>query len=254
MDSPYVWSGGVQSGSSQSAKMEVPAKNKSKESRLMLRNLRFRSFAVALVSVACLGTAGNASTDTDSGQRNFRQFSVEPAINSGSGATVYILTPIKAPFPSKANPDHAVAPLYLPLYPVTSTVPAFELNCQPTNCDHVNVLPFPSVDYGALPGTDKACVDFNGGSPCSLVEGHDHLIGVAPTGDFNVAWHVELVVFTHAAFLDGKINTRILTEDQIDALVKSGDVIIIDTPVTFNCSITSERTYELGTPVVIPFP
>jgi hypothetical protein len=28
----------------------------------------------------------------------------------------------------------------------------------------------------------------------------------------------------------------------------------LDTPVRFNCSITSEQTYENGTPIVIPFP
>ena len=220
----------------------------------MYRNQRFPSFAAALVMlVACLCVTSKAVA-SDSGQRNFAQVSVEPAVDSTTGGEVYLLTPIKAPFPSKANPV-ATAPLYLPLYPLISTVPAFELNCQPTNCDHVNVLPFPSVDYGALPGNDKRCADFNGGNPCSPVEGHDHLVGVASTGgDFNVAWHVKLVVFTHAAFLDGKINSRIKTVSQINALVKSGDAIIIDTPVTFNCSITSERTYDLGTPVVIPFP
>lgn len=62
------------------------------------------------------------------------------------------------------------------------------------------------------------------------------------------------MVFTHAAFLDGKINTRITTLNQINALVASGDVIVVDTPVTFNCSATSERTYNLGTPVAISFP
>jgi hypothetical protein len=219
----------------------------------MFGNLRFRSVAVALGSVMCLFVAGEAFSQ-ESGQRDFAKVSVEPAINSANGATVYLLTPINAPFPSKANPTHATAPLYLPLYPLASTVQASGLNCQPANCDHVNVLPFGSPDYGILPGTDSACKDFNGGEPCSLVKGHDHLIGVPPTGDFNVAWHVELVVFTSKAFSDGKINTRITTLDQINGLVKSADAIIIDTPVTFNCSITSERTYELGTPVVIPFP
>jgi hypothetical protein len=210
--------------------------------------------AAALIgAVACLCVVSTATT-FDSGQRTFGQVSVEPAIDSANGNPVYLLTPIKAPFPSKANPV-ATAPLYLPLYPMSSSVPAFELNCQPTNCDHANVLPFPSVDYGALPGTDKLCTDFNGGNPCSPVEGHDHLVGIASThGDFNVAWHVELVIFTHAAFLDGKINTRITTLSQINALVKSGDAFIADTPITFNCSSTSERTYDLGTPVVIPFP
>ncbi len=220
----------------------------------MFRLQRPLVFAVTLIGLAASFRIVSKAYTVDSGQRNFAQVSVEPAVDYSDGSTVYLLTPFKAPFPSKANPV-ATAPLYLPLYPVNSKVPAFELNCQPTNCDHVNVLPFPSVDYGALPGTDKRCQDFNGGNPCSPVEGHDHLVGVAKSGgDFNVAWHVELLVFTHAAFVDGKINTRVTTDSQIDALVASKDAIIIDTPITFNCSITSERTYELGTPVVIPFP
>ena len=183
----------------------------------MLRNRRLPFLAITLVgSLAYLCAANNAFSQ-ESGQRTFGRVSVEPAIDSAKGNTVYLLTPDKAPFPSKAN-QVATAPLYLPLYPVTSTVLANDLNCQPTNCDHVNVLPFPSPDYGALPGSDQRCVDFNGGNPCSPVEGHDHLVGVASTkGDFNVAWHVKLVVFTHAAFLDGKINTRITTLNQINA-------------------------------------
>ena len=179
---------------------------------------------------------------------------MEPAIDYSDGSTVYLLTPDKAPFPSRANPI-ATAPLYLPLYPLNSTVPAARLNCQPNNCDHVNVLPFPNADHGSLPGNDVRCVDFNGGNPCSAVKRHDHLVGVASTyGDFNVAWAVKLLVFTHRAFLDGKINSRITTIAQIEALKASGDLIQLDTPVTFNCSITSGRTYDLGAPIAIPFP
>ena len=148
------------------------------KSIFVLRNRRFPFLAIALVvSVAYLGSAHTAFSQ-ESGQRTFAQVSVEPALDTATGNTVYLLTPNKAPFPSKANPV-ATAPLYLPLYPVTSTVPADELNCQPTNCDHVNVLPFPSADYGVLLGTDWRCVDFNGGNTCSPVEGHDHLLGVA---------------------------------------------------------------------------
>jgi len=221
---------------------------------MMFKKKRFQYFAsIAFGFVACLVLCSNAVA-ADSGQRKFGQVTVEPAIDLSNGKEVYLLTPDKAPFPSKANPV-ATAPLYLPLYPLNSHVPFSDLNCQPSNCDHVNVLPFPSVDYGALPGSAKACADFNGGNPCSMVEGHDHLVGIASTGgDFNVAWHVKLVVFTHTAFLDEKIHTRITMLTQINALVASGDVIVIDTPITFNCSSTSERTYELGTPVVIPFP
>jgi hypothetical protein len=209
--------------------------------------------AAVFVGAACLCVSSKADV-VDSGQRTFGQFSVEPAVDDSNGNGIYLLTPLKNPAPSNANP-RATAPLYLPLYPPSSTVPAYELNCQPTNCDHANVLPFADVDYGLLPGSDKACVDFNGGSPCSPVKGHDHLVGVASTGgDFNQAWHVELVIFTHAAFVDGKINTRITTLSQIQALVKSGDAVIIDAQFTFNCSVVSGQTYDLGTPVVIPYP
>jgi hypothetical protein len=129
------------------------------------------------------------------------------------------------------------------------------LNCQPTNCDHANVLPFPNSDYGALAATDKACVDFNGGSPCSFVKGHDHLVGIASTGgDFNIAWHVKLVFFTHDGFTSGKTNTRITTLSQFQTLTNNGDVVISDTPITFHCPKTSAETYEKGTAVVIPYP
>jgi len=218
----------------------------------MFRSRRFPFFAAALVVLVACTCGTSKAIASESGQRNFAQVSVEPAIDSSTGNGIYLLTPIKAPFPSKAN-TVATAPLYLPLYPLSSTVPTSDLNCQPTNCDHVNVLPFHFSGYNALPGTDQACVDFNGGQECSLVKGHDHLVGVAPTGDFNVAWHVKLVVFTSKAFGDGAINTRITTVGQIDALVASKDVMVTDTPITFNCSITSEQTYERGTPVVIPF-
>jgi len=215
---------------------------------LQSRNFPCLAIALGLVALLCTNAMGQ-----ESGQRTYGKVSVEPAIDYSNGSAVYLLTPIKAPFPSKANPV-ATAPLYLPLYPLTSTVVADDLNCQPTNCDHVNVLPFPSPVYGVLPGTDQRCVDFNGGQPCSAVKGHDHLVGAAKTkGDFNVAWAVKLVVFTPTATAS-EINTRITTLNQLNALVATGHAAVLDTPVTFNCSITSERTYELGTPVVIPFP
>ena len=212
-----------------------------------------------LVAIAFVGCFAFASTTTnvygqESGQRVFANSSVEPALDSANGSTVYLLTPIKAPFPAKANPV-ATAPLYLPLYPLSSTVITADLNCQPDNCDHANVLPFPSPDYGALAGTDPRCVDFNGGHPCAAVKGHDHLVGVAKTGgDFNVAWTVKPVIFTHQAFQNGKINERIMTLNQLWALVASGDAVIAPDLVTFNCSVVSGRTYELGTPTIIPFP
>ncbi len=110
---------------------------------------RLRSLVVAVVlvgSVAYLSVAMKAVGE--SGQRVFGQVPVEPAINSANRATVYLLTPEKVPLPSKGNPV-ATAPLFLAVYPLASTVPASDLDCQPENCEHVNVLPFPSADYGA---------------------------------------------------------------------------------------------------------
>lgn len=220
--------------------------------RLIVTSRAFLAAALLAGSV-CLCVSSQAFV-VDSGQRVYGQLDIEPALDDSNGNAVYMLETQKTPFPSKSNVT-ATAPLYAVVYPISSSVPGYELNCQPTNCDHLNVLPFPDVDYGALSGANQACLDFNGGSPCSPVKGHDHLIGVASSGgDFNVAWHVELVIFTHAAFLDGKINTRVTTLSQIQALVKSGDAFIADTPITFNCAVVSERTYDIGTPVEITYP
>jgi len=90
---------------------------------------------------------------------------------------------------------------------------------------------------------------------CSAVKGHEHLVGIASTGgDFNVAWHVWLVVFPHSPSQDTAINTRVTTLSQLKALVASGDARFIDTGFTFHCSVTSEQTYQIGTPLVIQYP
>lgn len=228
---------------------------------MRLHDLKTRAFVTRIASIATIlfvaatiSTMSSRAGSASSGERVFGQVTIEPFLDDSNGNTVYMLETQKTPAPSRSNVK-AVAPLYAVVYPVSSTVPGGELNCQPTNCDHLNVLPFPDTDYGVLPASDVACVDFNGGSLCSPVKGHDHLVGVAPTGgDFNVAWHVQLVIFTRAAFVDGKINTRVTTLNQLQALVSSGDVFIADTPITFNCSVVSEQTYNIGSPVVIQYP
>lgn len=209
--------------------------------------------ASSVVAAAFLCASAQAQT-VPSGQRANGQYEVEPAINYSTGNGVYLLTPLKAPFPSHASPQ-ATAPFFQVMYPTNSTIPASELNCQPTNCDHANVLPFSDSDYGTLTGSDQACTDFNGGAPCSPVKGHDHLIGDASTGgDFNVAWHVWLVIFTSKAFDDMSIDTRVTTLNQLKKLVANGDAYYIDTGIAFNCSLTSKQTYNDGTPVSITYP
>jgi hypothetical protein len=200
----------------------------------------------SLAMIVSLTSASWASA-APSGQVAFGQASVEPAIDDMSGNLIYLLTPNKAPFPSKAN-SVAWAPMYLPMYPVGSTVSP--LNCLPTNCDHLQVLPEPLVTAMHLTsvypmGTISTKYgSFTGG----LVKGHDHLVGVATTGgDFNVAWHVFLVLFTPKAVADGAINTQLTTDAAIDAAIAAGDAVgPIDSGIVFNCSIVSATVYNHG--------
>jgi hypothetical protein len=213
-----------------------------------------RFFAAALFAVSATLFLSTGAFAQVSGEVTLGKSTIEPAFDDMTGNLVFFLEPENSPFPVKAN-SHALAPLYAVLYPVASTVPADQLNCQPTNCGHSNVLPFPDADYGILAGNDPACQDFNAGQPCSPVKGHDHLLGVASTGgDFNEAWHVELVLFMSKAFQDGTINTPITTLAQLQSLVSRGEVFIVDTPISFDCALVSEHAYLNGTPQVIAYP
>jgi len=198
------------------------------------------------VIAGILALCAAAQAQPFSGQRAIGKATVEPAVDDSNGSTVYLLTPDNVPLPSRSNPT-ASAPLYLAVYPTTSTIDAGTLNCRPDNCDHVQVLPFPAPGYT---NGGAACTNFGfpaGG--CALVKGHDHLIGMPHTGDFNIAWHVYLVVFTPKGAGNGSINTRVLTLTQVSSLVAAGDAFLVDTPITFNCSAVSEAVYLNGTPL-----
>jgi len=206
-----------------------PVSFREKLTRLVIR---YRRPSMVLVAVLVGATASvNAQTIWYSGQRAYGQVTVEPAVDSATGNEIFLHTPNNAPLPSNAA-QRAHAPLYLVLYPETSSVDANILNCQPTNCDHVQTFP----PYGVS------------------LKGHDHLVGVPHTGDFNVAWDVVLAVFTPQGFADGAINTRILTLDQLNAAVAAGDVALIGPVTSFNCSITSASTYLKGIPLSFSAP
>jgi hypothetical protein len=182
-----------------------------------------------------------------SGQHMFGQASVEPAYDDSTGNLIFLLTPDKAPFPSTSNPI-ASAPMYLPMYPVGSKISVF--NCLPTNCNHLQVLPsglvaalglqsvYPNGTVNTQYGT------FTGG----LVAGHDHLVGVANTGgDFNIAWHVYLVLFTAHGVSDGAINHELTTLQSVQAAIAAGDAVgPIDSTIVFDCSVTPKVTYLQG--------
>lgn len=183
-----------------------------------------------LLGALLVGIAGSACGQTIwySGQRAFGQATVEPAIDDATGKEIFLLTPDGPAIPSNAA-QRAHAPLYLVLYPEASSIDANILNCQPTNCDHVQSFVYP-------------------------LKGHDHLVGVPHTGDFNVAWDVVLVAFTPQGFADGAINTRILTLDQLNAGLVAGDVATIGPVTSFNCSIVSLVVYLDATPLFFTVP
>ncbi len=198
------------------------------------RRIRGWQSILALASTTGLALAlgaGPVLGDTlPSGERLLGQSAIEPAYNDATGQLIYLLTPIKSPFPTHTS-VHAVAPLYLVEYPPGTTVGT--LNCMgvPGNCpDHDGIVA--GVATSAMPsvyGTDP-----------TAVPGHDHLVAApASGGDFNVAWEVIEVLFTNKA----AANRHLTTEAGIDAAVASGDAIEIDLGFAFHCSVVSAATY-----------
>jgi len=161
---------------------------------------------------------------------------IEPAYDYNTGSLTYILTPTGAPFPAKAN-AHAVAPLYIVVYP--ATYPGWTLNCMgvPGNC--------PDHD-GLIAGAATAIEPGVYGNKPSLVPGHDHLIGLANTGgDWNVAWHVYVILFTSSA----AANSHITTLTQLQDALGDGTAISVDSGIVFNCSAVPASLYWKGTPI-----
>lgn len=195
-----------------------------------------RASRSAIVSLEQAGAPSVAVNGLPSGERQFGQVTVEPAYDNVRGTIIYLLTPDKAPFPSKAN-GRAHAPLYLVEYPPGSTVGT--MNCMgiPGNC--------PDHDI-EVAGAAVSIMPSVYGTNVALVPGHDHLVAPpASGGDFNVAWEVVEVLFTNKP----AGNTRLTTEAAIDAAVARGDAIKVDLGFAFNCSVVPATVYAKGTPV-----
>lgn len=181
---------------------------------------------------------GGQSGATPSGERAFAQVTVEPAFDDQTGTYTYLLTPDKSPFPSKANSQHATAPLYLVEYPPGTTVTGFNCAGVPGNCpDHdFEVASVATGMMSAVYGTNP-----------NLVPGHDHLVATPGSGgDFNIAWEVVEVLFTSKA----AGNTRLLTEDAIDDAVAHGKAVKVDLGFAFTCVVVPANLYWKGTPVL----
>jgi hypothetical protein len=218
----------------------------------MNRRLQTLVSLTGLIVLSILLGPLQVSAAAQTGQVALGQSTIEPAVDANTGNTIFLLTPDKSPFPSKAN-QAAQDTMDIPMYPTDSTISADELDCQPTNCDHLHVVPFVPPGYTAA--SSDVCKKWNGGASCALYKGHDHLVGAASTGGgFNVAWHVKLVIFTAKGFDDRAINTRITKWTQLHQLITDGDVTVVDTPIVFNCQIVSPTTYARGTPLTFVFP
>ena len=198
-------------------------------------NRAFLAFALAVVA-SVVPVAGSADA-LPSGERVLGNASIEPAYDDFNGSIVYLLTPNRLAPLGANNPintvnSHAVAPLYLIVYP-PGTPGVFNCMGAPGNCpDH----------GGVIAGVATAVRPDVYGTDPSLVPGHDHLVGMPRTGDFNVPWHVYVELFTGATV------THITTLAQLQKAWTSGAIQELDTGITFPCSVVSSSAYMAGRP------
>lgn len=194
--------------------------------------------ALALAALASVAPVAASADALPSGERVLGNTSIEPAYDDANGSIVYLLTPnrlapLRADNPINTVNSNAVAPLYLIVYPPGTPG---TLNCMgvPGNCpDHGGVI----ADVATAVRPDVY------GSDPSAVPGHDHLIGMPQTGDFNVPWRVYVELFRPGATV-----THITTLAQLEAAWSSGAIQEIDTGITFACSVVSRSAYMAGNP------
>lgn len=192
----------------------------------------------ALAMVACLLPFTAFADQLPTGERVHGNVTVEPAYNDANGSIVYLQTPNTLAPLGSSNPinnvnPHAVAPLYLIVYP-PGTLGTFNCMGAPGNCpDHAGVIA--GVATSVMPqvyGADPA-----------LVPGHDHLVGLPRTGDFNVPWHVFVELFTSRAAV-----VHITTLSELQGAWSSGSLRELDSGITFLCAVVSESAYLAGSP------
>jgi hypothetical protein len=194
---------------------------------------------VAAALAALLTTGAGHAAGLPSGERQVGQALVEPAFDDMTGGLIYLLTPIHAPFPAKAN-DRSWEPIYVVVYPSSSTFG--DLNCMmsPNNCpDHNGVV-------------DQLARQINpNGLYSNGTKGHDHILHAPgpPGGEFNVNWEIHLILFTDAQ----ASQQRLRTLDDLfgpSGVVTTGKAIDVDLELAFICAVVPARVYARGTPVV----
>lgn len=198
-----------------------------------------RSLIALVVGAVCVVPFNALADSLPSGERTHGNVTIEPAYDDMTGGIIYLQTPNQlAPLGptnviQNVNP-HAVAPLYLVVYPA-GTSGTFNCMGVPGNCpDH----------GGAIAGL-AASVMPSVYTSANAVPGHDHLVGVAKTGgDFNTAWHVYVELFTSETVV-----RHITLLSDLNAAKAAGDLKEVDTGIVFLCAIVSQSSYLAGTPV-----
>jgi len=194
--------------------------------------------ALALAALASVVPVAGSADALPSGEHLLGNVAIEPAYDDFNGSIVYLLTPNRLAPLGANNPinnvnPHAVAPLYLIVYP-PGTAGTFNCMGVPGNCpDHA----------GAIAGVATAVRPDVYGTDASRVPGHDHLVGMPRTGDFNVAWRVYVELFTPGATV-----THITTLAELQNAWSSGAIQQLDTGITFVCSVVSRSAYAAGRP------
>jgi len=188
---------------------------------------------VAALTVLTDATA--ASAQLPSGERQLGQTIIEPGYDDRTGNLIYVMTPIGPPNPTHAN-AHAVSPLFLIVYPNSASESVGTMNCAHEGGDNC-------PDHGpGIADLAKAVVPSVYGDG---VWGHDHVMDGPGGSEFNVAWHVVVVLFTNAE----AAKTHITTEDQLDAALDAGDALTVETEIVFHCNLVSGATYNRAVPL-----
>jgi hypothetical protein len=199
--------------------------------------------AVGLAAFACLIPFSAFADTLPTGERALGNATIEPAYDDFDGSIVYLLTPNRLAPLGANNPilnvnPHAVAPLYLIVYPPGTPGTFNCMGASPGNCpDHAGAI------AGVATAVKTGLTGVYGTDPAA-VPGHDHLVGMPRTGDFNIAWHVYVELFNSQSAV-----THITTLAQLQAAWSSGGLKELDSGITFVCSVVSEHAYLAGTPL-----
>jgi hypothetical protein len=195
-----------------------------------------RLLGTLVALTVALGLAVPTHSDTlPSGERILGNTTLEPGYDDMTGQIVYMITPNHVPVPLHANLK-AQEDFFVVVYPTSSTVGTL-------NCMHKPVDNCP--DHG--PAVAAAAIQARPSVYSQGVLGHDHVFHTPgpPGGEFNANWVVKLVLFTSQK----AANRHLTTRDQIMAAQQQGDVVILDTPISFLCAVVPAAIYQKAAPV-----